>query len=106
MIKDRIELRLKETQEYFLEKCQASAEKMFREGHIIVNKQLDETRTRLDQIDASNNAINSKFAALFESNEEAMKMHDEIKRIFNEESQTFFAERLKWKSDAQQEIEQ
>ena len=32
-------------------------------------------------------------------------MHQKIERIFEEESQAFFAERLKWKSDAKQELE-
>lgn len=32
-------------------------------------------------------------------------MHNEIKKIFVEESKSFFSERLKWKSDAMQEIE-
>ena len=45
--------------------------------------------------------IKAKFEELFAQNEEAICKHNEIKRVFEQESQAFFLERLKWKSDVQ-----
>lgn len=33
------------------------------------------------------------------SNEEAIILHNEVRKIFKEESENFFADRLKWKTD-------
>ena len=33
-----------------------------------------------------------------------MKLHDNVKRVFEDESSAFFAERHKWKSDASQKM--
>ena len=49
--------------------------------------------------------MKGKYDILFKSNVEAIKKHDEVKMIFEKESQAFFSERLKWKSDVAQQME-
>ena len=105
MLKERIESRLNETQKAFLVKCQKQAEEIFEANNIILTERLDATHKRLDEVDGNNAGIKAKFDVLFESNEEAVRMHQKIETVFEEEAQAFFAERLKWKSDAKQELE-
>ena len=39
------------------------------------------------------------FDTLSEQNAKAIELHNQVKKVFKEESETFFAERLKWKTD-------
>ena len=40
------------------------------------------------------------FHKLFESNEAAIILHNEVQRVFKKEAQEFFDARLRWKSDS------
>ena len=46
------------------------------------------------------------FDKLTAHNEEAIILHNQIRKIFKEESQNFFNERLKWKSDVKMQMDQ
>lgn len=45
------------------------------------------------------------FTELSASNMEAIKLHTEVKRVFKDESEAFFSERLKWKSDVKKQTD-
>ena len=60
---------------------------------------LDMCNTRVDSIEAFHNEQKRMFTELSASNMEAIKLHTEVKRVFKDESEAFFSERLKWKSD-------
>ena len=54
-----------------------------------------------------NNHLEQKklYDILFKQNNEAIILHNEVRRVFKEESEAFFTERLKWKTDVQAEME-
>ena len=46
-----------------------------------------------------------KYDKLFASNEAAVILHEEVREIFKCEAQTFFEDRIKWKTDAKHKID-
>lgn len=67
---------------------------------------MDKTHARLDEINEQHIAISARYDALFEECEKCNGENEKIKKIFAEEANSFFNERLKWKSDAKQQLEQ
>ena len=66
---------------------------------MVVFKALQASDKRVDEIFAYHKHQKEMFDRLTLSNQEAIRMHNEIKKVFKEESEAFFAERIKWKSD-------
>ena len=102
----RVEQRLTEIQEDFLKKTKQAAEQIFEENHVKVLKQLNDTNTRVDVITDYHKVQKEIFDSLTASNNEAIKLHNDVKKVFKDESESFFAERLKWKTDVQSQINQ
>ena len=46
--------------------------------------------------------MKAMYDRLFAANEAAVVLHEEVRKIFKEESQSFFDERIKWMTDARQ----
>lgn len=63
-------------------------------------KKLKESNQRLDVIVSDHEYWKGKYDGLYESNEAAIVLHNEVKRVFEKEAQDFFADRIKWKTDA------
>lgn len=96
----RIEQNLIKIQEEFLLKTEIAAEEIFARNHELVFGKLNKVKKRQKEIDENHDEWKIKFDTLFESNEKAVVLHNKIAKTFEEESNTFFSERLKWKSDA------
>jgi len=67
---------------------------------------MEAVNKRLDDFNGDHTVWKGKYEALFLKNEAAIVLHNEVKRVFEEESKNFFNDRLKWKSDSQKQIEE
>ena len=61
---------------------------------------------RVDEVEAYHEVQRLRSEALFAKNEECIKANLEIKEIFKKESDAFFSERLKWKSDVKMQVDE
>jgi len=100
-MKIRVEARLADIQEDFLSRIAVSAQEIFDENHKHVLGSLLICNERVDDMVAYHGVQRQMHDSLFAQNEEAIKLHNEVKKIFKEESESFFADRLKWKTDVQ-----
>ena len=66
--------------------------------------ELGKANARVDEVLEYHEEQRRKFEELKKQNEHAIEMHNKIERIFKSESEAFFMERLKWKTDAQSQI--
>ena len=66
--------------------------------------ELGKANARVDEVLAYHDMQRRKFDELKKQNEEAIVMHNKIEKIFKTESEAFFLERLKWKTDAEKKI--
>lgn len=82
-----------------MKRTELAAKEIFEKNHVIVFEALQASDRRVDEIFAYHKCQKEMFDRLTLSNQEAIKMYYEIKRVFKEESEAFFAERIKWKSD-------
>ncbi len=99
-MQERIAENLVVVQEEFLFKTRVAAEEIFASNHKKVFDELKIANTRLNEISDEHDTQTSNYNKLFAANEAAVILHNEVKRIFEEESNNFFSERLKWKTDA------
>ena len=60
---------------------------------------LEKTNKRVDVITDYHTTQKDMFDTLSEQNAKAIELHNQVKKVFKEESENFFAERLKWKTD-------
>ena len=97
----RVETRLTQIQESFLKKTEERAQSIFDENNKMVLNKLAVAVQRVDDIVAYHVVLKKMYDDLFAKNDEAIKMHDNVQQIFKEESENFFSERLKWKTDVQ-----
>lgn len=100
VMQSRIAENLVITQEEFLLKTEMAADEIFEANHKKVFDGLKKATTRLNAISEEHDTQTANYNKLFASNEAAVVLHNEVKRIFEEESKNFFSERLKWKTDA------
>ena len=100
----RVEKRLKEITDDFLKRTEIAAQLIFDKNHKIVFSALDNSNQRVDEICAYHKVQKKMFDDLFEQNAHAIVLHNEVKKIFKEESEAFFSERQRWKTDAQKQI--
>lgn len=70
----------------------------------MVLDKLSDAVQRVDDIVAYHAVEKKMFDDLFAKNELAIKMHDNVEQVFKNESENFFSERLKWKTDVQSQI--
>ena len=66
---------------------------------------LKEANGRVETVEEDHNYWKSKYDKLFDSNEAAIILHDEVREVFKKEASDFFAERIKWKTDAKHKID-
>ena len=96
---DRVERRLTEIQEEFLLRTEKAAKKIFEENHVLVLGELAASNARVDAITDYHKTQKEMFDELFAQNQAAIVLHNRVEKIFQEESENFFAERIKWKTD-------
>ena len=99
-IKERVEQRLYQVMNEVIATTEEKAQEIFSRNNKLVFKELGDQKARVDDIVAYHKVQKKMYDDLFASNQEAIKLHNEIKRVFEDESAAFFSERHKWKSDA------
>ena len=98
-MQERVEQRLEQIQRAFLSRTERAADKVFQEKNVIIMAKLDEVHRHFEEIRKAHAKQTENFEVLYESNEKAMEMHDKVNRTFKEESDAFFSERKKWKTE-------
>lgn len=78
---------------------------VFNENNKKVFAKLKQATTRVDNVCADHEEQKVKYDKLFASNEAAVILHEEVRVIFKHEAQTFFEDRIKWKTDAKHKID-
>ena len=63
---------------------------------------LNKTNARVDEVIEYHKVQKEMYDSLFAQNESAIVLHNEVRRIFKDEAEKFFADRLKWKTDVKQ----
>ena len=87
-----------------MEKTKDEAMKVFEENHVKVFNELTKAQASVKGIEDYHIIQKQMFDQLSKQNNEAITLHNEVKKVFEEESQNFFTERIKWKSDANNKI--
>ena len=82
----RVETRLTEIQDDFLIRTEKAAQTIFEQNHVHVLSELDKTNGRVDYILAYHKTQKEMFDKLTAHNEEAIVLHNQIRKIFKEES--------------------
>ena len=90
---------MKEIQEEYLKKTQDAAEEIFEKNHKEVIGYLNQTNARVDVITDYHKVQKEMFDSLTAQNQQSIDLYNEVKKVFAEESENFFAERLRWKTD-------
>ena len=99
LIVDRVESRLEEVQVAFLKRTEDEATRIFAEKNDKLFTQMSEIESHLQEIDKTHIVQEEVFDKQNRQAIEAIESNNEIKRIFTEESQAFFSERIKWKQE-------
>ena len=73
-----------------MKRTEIAAQAIFERNHQHVLGELKAANLRVDKIEAYHTVQKEMYDKLFAQNEEAIIMHNEVKRIFKEESEAFF----------------